>query len=138
MPVPDGMPVDGVSPLPPPAVRAPHPSIHPSVLLLASGFWPAAHFALPAADGHLYEVQYGTADGWRTKRCSLVCHTGTLRRLLPSFLPSLLFGAPSALVELLADDHRHILYARSQASGIQVGAAPTTACADGAIASGTF
>ena len=91
--------------------------------------------------------------------CALqVCHTGGLRQLLPSFLPSFLFGSPSgawphrdthvvgpsglrptwfasfarvsaravllcataALVEICVDDHRHILYTRSQSSVLQV------------------
>lgn len=50
-----------------------------------------------------------------------VCHTGGLRQLLPSFVPSFLFGTPSALVDLAVDDSRHILYARTQTSGLQVG-----------------
>ena len=49
-----------------------------------------------------------------------VCHTGGLRQLLPAFVPSFLFGAPSALVDLAVDDARHTLYARTQASGLQV------------------
>ncbi len=48
-----------------------------------------------------------------------MCHTGGLRQLLPAFVPSFLFGAPSALVDLAVDDARHILYARTQASGLQ-------------------
>eukprot|EP00887_Chlorella_sp_A99_P007116 scaffold2.g7116.t1 len=62
---------------------------------------------LGGADGNLYELQYGASDSWRSKRCSLVCNSGGLRRLLPSFLPSLLFGSPSALVELLVFDMGH-------------------------------
>lgn len=53
-----------------------------------------------------------------------VCHTGGLRQLLPAFVPSFLFGAPSALVDLAVDDARHILYARTQASGLQVSSGP--------------
>ncbi|PSC67210.1 nuclear pore complex NUP155 [Micractinium conductrix] len=75
---------------------------------------------LGGADGHLYELQYASSDSWRSKRCRKVCHTGGLRQLLPSFLPSFLFGSPSALVDICIDDQRHILYTRSQASVLQV------------------
>lgn len=72
------------------------------------------------ADGHLYELQYSSGDSWRSKRCQKVCHTGGLRQLLPSFLPSFLFGSPSALVDICVDDKRHIMYTRSQGSVLQV------------------
>ena len=53
-----------------------------------------------------------------------VCHTKGLSALLPSFLQgSTLMGllaAPSALVELLVDPGRHILYTRAASSAIQV------------------
>ncbi|KAL4426022.1 hypothetical protein ABPG75_010038 [Micractinium tetrahymenae] len=75
---------------------------------------------LGGADGHLYELQYSSSSGWRNKRCQKVCHTGGLRQLLPSFLPSFLFGLPSALVDICIDDQRRILYTRSQASVLQV------------------
>jgi nuclear pore complex protein Nup155 len=75
---------------------------------------------LGGADGNLYELQYAAADSWRARRCAKVCHTGGLRQLLPAFLPAFLFGAPQALVELVVDADRHILYARTQASAIQV------------------
>ncbi|KAL4425159.1 hypothetical protein ABPG77_008264 [Micractinium sp. CCAP 211/92] len=75
---------------------------------------------LGGADGHLYELQYSSGSSWRSKRCQKVCHTGGLRQLLPSFLPSFLFGSPSALVDICIDDQRHILYTRSQASVLQV------------------
>ncbi|EFN51092.1 hypothetical protein CHLNCDRAFT_141404 [Chlorella variabilis] len=75
---------------------------------------------LGGADGHLYELQYSAGDSWRSKRCQKVCHTGGLRQLLPSFLPSFLFGSPSALVEICVDNQRHFLYTRSQSSVLQV------------------
>ncbi|KAI3427442.1 hypothetical protein D9Q98_010357 [Chlorella vulgaris] len=75
---------------------------------------------LGGADGHLYELQYSAGDSWRSKRCQKVCHTGGLRHLLPSFLPSFLWGSPSALVEICVDNQRHFLYTRSQASVLQV------------------
>lgn len=75
---------------------------------------------LGGADGNLYEIKYSAAESWRTKRCSKICHTGGLRQYLPSFLPGFLFGAPQALVDLVIDPHRNILYTRTQASALQV------------------
>lgn len=53
-----------------------------------------------------------------------MCHTKGLSALLPSFLQgSTLMGllaAPSALVELLVDPDRHILYTRAASSAMQV------------------
>ena len=46
-------------------------------------------------------------------------HTAGLTAYLPSFLPAL-FPRPGALLQLAVDAERHILYARSQTSGIQV------------------
>ena len=46
-------------------------------------------------------------------------HTAGLTAYLPSFLPAL-FPRPGALLQLVVDAERHILYARSQTSGIQV------------------
>lgn len=77
-------------------------------------------------DGNLYEVVYTASDSWRGKRCRKVCHTGGLRQLLPFFVSNAFrFGAGSsaslaALVDLVVDEHRNILYARSQGSMIQV------------------
>jgi nuclear pore complex protein Nup155 len=75
---------------------------------------------LGGADGNLYEIKYSAAESWRTKRCSKICHTGGLRQYLPSFLPGFLFGASQALVDLVIDPHRNILYTRTQASALQV------------------
>jgi nuclear pore complex protein Nup155 len=75
---------------------------------------------LGGADGNLYEIKYSAGESWRSKRCSKICHTGGLRQYLPSFLPGFLFGAPQALVDLVIDPHRNILYTRTQASALQV------------------
>ena len=81
---------------------------------------PNGRIFLGGADGNLYEIKYTPADSWRVKRCTKICHTGGLRQLLPSFLPGFLFGAPQALVDLVIDPKRHILYTKSQASALQV------------------
>ncbi len=45
-------------------------------------------------------------------------HTAGLAAYLPSFLPAL-FPRPGALLQLLVDPERHILYARGQAAAVQ-------------------
>lgn len=47
-----------------------------------------------------------------------LCLTGGLRHMLPPFLPSLLFGTPTPIIQLVADPTRHILYALSQSSAL--------------------
>lgn len=79
------------------------------------------HIFLAGRDGHIYELQYSTGSGWQ-KRCRKVCHTGGLGNLLSRWvLPNVLkFGAVDPIVELVIDNERHILYARTQESKIQV------------------
>lgn len=43
--------------------------------------------------------------------------------MLPSFLPSLLFGAPEPLERLVLDDERGILYSLAANNALQVGPA---------------
>lgn len=81
---------------------------------------------LGGGDGNLYEVVYTASDSWRGKRCRKVCHTGGLRQLLPYFVSNAFFfgggtsASLAALVDLVVDEYRNILYARSQGSMIQV------------------
>lgn len=91
-----------------------------NVAMVSVATTPSGRIFLGGADGNLYEIKYAAADSWRAKRCTKVCHTGGLRQLLPAFLPGFLFGAPQALVDIVIDSHRHILYTRTQASAIQV------------------
>jgi hypothetical protein len=46
--------------------------------------------------------------------------TGGIQQMLPSFLPSFLFGVPVALDKLVIDNERHILYSLAANSAIQV------------------
>jgi hypothetical protein len=46
--------------------------------------------------------------------------TGGIQQMLPSFLPSFLFGAPVALDKLVLDNERQILYSLDANSAIQV------------------
>eukprot|EP00873_Tetraselmis_striata_P006108 jgi/Tetstr1/426372/TSEL_016684.t1 len=71
---------------------------------------------LGGADGHLYEVLYTSGDGWRQRRCSKVCHSGGIGKLLPNILQSLMLSKLTAIVEISIDEDRHILYTRSQGS----------------------
>lgn len=75
---------------------------------------------LGGADGNLYELKYAAADSWKSKRCYKVCHTGGLRHYLPSFLPNILFGPTQALVDIVVDQERHVLYTRTTNSTIAV------------------
>lgn len=67
---------------------------------------------MAGGDGNLYELVYGTSDGWFNRRCRKVCIAGQLGRLVPRVLR---FGTPDSLKQVLVDDSRHILYTRSQA-----------------------
>jgi nuclear pore complex protein Nup155 len=68
-------------------------------------------------DGHVYELMYSVGDNWRNKRCSLVCHTN---KLLNIIIPSFLRGSPCPIEQLIIDEERGIMYARTRTSGIQV------------------
>lgn len=46
--------------------------------------------------------------------------TGGIQQMLPSFLPSFLFGAPVPLDKLVLDNERGILYSLAANSAIQV------------------
>ncbi|KAG0501951.1 hypothetical protein HPP92_002023 [Vanilla planifolia] len=66
-------------------------------------------------DGHIYEIQYTTGSGWR-KRCRKVCLTtgfGTLvsRWILPNALK---FGTVDPIVDMVVDNERYIIYARTE------------------------
>lgn len=72
-------------------------------------------------DGHIYEIQYTTGSGWR-KHCRKVCLTtgfGTLisRWILPNALK---FGAVDPIVDMVIDNERHVIYARTEGMKLQV------------------
>lgn len=72
-------------------------------------------------DGHIYEIQYTTGSGWR-KPCRKICLTtgfGTLvsRWILPNALK---FGAVDPIVDMVIDNERHVIYARTEAMKLQV------------------
>ncbi|UPR01047.1 nuclear pore complex protein NUP155 [Chloropicon primus] len=72
---------------------------------------------LGGENGHIYELSYSVGDNWRNKRCSLVCHS---KNLLNMVIPTFLRGAPSPVEQLIIDEERGIMYARTRASTIQV------------------
>lgn len=59
---------------------------------------------------------------WARKRCYLTAVTAGLWSLVPNFLPSVLpfMKRPSAVVQLLIDDERGVMYARGKDSRIRV------------------
>ncbi|XP_072972220.1 nuclear pore complex protein NUP155 [Typha angustifolia] len=73
------------------------------------------HIFLAGRDGHIYEIQYTTGSGWR-KRCRKICLTSGLGNLLSRWvLPNALkFGAVDPVVDMVVDDERHIIYARTE------------------------
>lgn len=79
------------------------------------------HIFIAGRDSHIYELQYSTRSGWH-RRCRKVCLTGGLSNLISRWvLPNVLkFGAVDPIVELVIDNERYILYARTQESKIQV------------------
>lgn len=76
---------------------------------------------LAGRDGHIYEIQYTTGSGWR-KHCRKVCLTTGLGSILSRWvLPNAFkFGAVDPIVDMVVDDERHIIYARTEGSKLQV------------------
>lgn len=68
-------------------------------------------------DTHLYELLYQAEEGWFSRRCSKVNHTGST---LDNFLPAT-FGSKSAekIVQIAIDDSRKVLYTLSSKSTIR-------------------
>ncbi|KAH0451286.1 hypothetical protein IEQ34_018585 [Dendrobium chrysotoxum] len=72
-------------------------------------------------DGHIYEIQYSSGSGWR-KPCRKVCLTAGFGTLVSKWiLPNALkFGAVDPIVDMVIDNERHVLYARTEAMKLQV------------------
>ncbi|CAN0877102.1 Nuclear pore complex protein NUP155 [Linum grandiflorum] len=72
-------------------------------------------------EGHIYELQYSTGSGWH-KRCRKVCLTAGVGSVISRWvLPNVFkFGAVDPIVEMVFDNERHILYARTEAMKLQV------------------
>ncbi|KAL2558916.1 Nuclear pore complex protein [Forsythia ovata] len=79
------------------------------------------HIFLAGRDGHIYEMQYTTGSGWH-KRCRKVCLTSGLGSVISRWVvPNVFkFGAVDPIVEMVVDNERHILYARTEEMKIQV------------------
>lgn len=76
---------------------------------------------LAGRDGHIYEMQYTTGSGWN-KRCRKVCLTAGLGSLVRRWvLPNVFkFGTVDPIVEMVIDNERYILYARTEEMKLQV------------------
>ncbi|XVF43562.1 hypothetical protein PTKIN_Ptkin02bG0049800 [Pterospermum kingtungense] len=72
-------------------------------------------------DGHIYELHYTTGTGWR-KRCRKVCLTAGVGSVISRWvIPNVFkFGAVDPIVEMVVDNERQILYARTEEMKIQV------------------
>ena len=79
----------------------------------------AGRILLAGRDGSLYEMMYQAEDTWFNKRCRKVNHTqgGIVQLLVPSFMR---FGQADALVDIVVDDTRNIVYTLSERSVITV------------------
>ncbi|GFZ15839.1 nucleoporin 155 [Actinidia rufa] len=79
------------------------------------------HIFLAGRDGHIYELYYTTGSGWH-KRCRKVCLTAGLGSVISRWVvPNVFkFGTVDPIVEMVVDNERHILYARTEDIKIQV------------------
>lgn len=79
------------------------------------------HIFLAGRDGHIYEMHYTTGSGWQ-KRCRKVCLTAGLGSAISRWVvPNVFkFGAVDPIVEMVFDNERHILYARTEEMKLQV------------------
>ncbi|KAJ6768823.1 NUCLEAR PORE COMPLEX PROTEIN NUP155 [Salix koriyanagi] len=76
---------------------------------------------LSGRDGHIYELHYTTGSGWQ-KRCRKVCLTSGLGSVISRWVvPNVFkFGAVDPIVEMVVDNERQILYARTEEMKLQV------------------
>ncbi|XP_057415824.1 nuclear pore complex protein NUP155 [Lotus japonicus] len=76
---------------------------------------------LAGRDGHIYELLYSTGSGWQ-KRCRKICVTAGLGSVISRWvIPNVFnFGAVDPIVEMVFDNERQILYARTEEMKLQV------------------
>ncbi|KAM5566892.1 nuclear pore complex protein NUP155 [Rosa sericea] len=76
---------------------------------------------LAGRDGHIYELQYTTGSSWQS-RCRKVCLTAGLGSIISRWVvPNVFkFGAVDPIIEMVFDNERHILYARTEEMKLQV------------------
>ncbi|KAF9613728.1 hypothetical protein IFM89_010170 [Coptis chinensis] len=79
------------------------------------------HIFLAGRDGHVYEMQYTTGSGWQ-RRCRKVCLTAGLGSLVSRWVvPNVFkFASVDPIVEMIVDNERYILYARTEDMKLQV------------------
>ncbi|XP_047330000.1 nuclear pore complex protein NUP155-like isoform X2 [Impatiens glandulifera] len=76
---------------------------------------------LAGRDGHIYELLYSAGSAWQ-KRCRKICVTSGLGSVISRWVvPNVFkFGAADSIIEMVVDNERHILYARTEEMKIQV------------------
>lgn len=76
---------------------------------------------LSGRDGHIYELLYTSGSGWY-KRCRKVCLTASVGSVISRWVvPTVFkFGAVDPIVEMVVDNERQILYARTEEMKLQV------------------
>ncbi|KAL9254939.1 Nuclear pore complex protein NUP155-like protein [Drosera capensis] len=72
-------------------------------------------------DGHVYELQYSSGSSWH-KRCRKVCLTAGLGSAISRWvIPNVFrFAAVDPIVEMVVDDERNLLYAKTEEMKLQV------------------
>jgi len=69
-------------------------------------------------DGCLYEVVYQAEDGWFSRKCRKINHSySIISYVTPSFLN---FSEQEPIVQIEIDSSRHLLYARTEKSTLQL------------------
>ncbi|XP_030496960.2 nuclear pore complex protein NUP155 [Cannabis sativa] len=81
----------------------------------------AGRIFLAGRDGHIYELHYSTGSSWQ-KRCRKVCLTAGLGSVISRWVvPNVFkFGAVDPIVEMVVDNERSMLYARTEEMKLQV------------------
>ncbi|XP_024025703.1 nuclear pore complex protein NUP155 [Morus notabilis] len=81
----------------------------------------AGRIFLAGRDGHIYELHYSTGSGWQ-RRCRKVCLTSGFSSVISRWVvPNVFkFGAVDPIIELVVDNERNILYARTEEMKLQV------------------
>ncbi|KAJ7954324.1 Nuclear pore complex protein [Quillaja saponaria] len=76
---------------------------------------------LAGRDGHIYELQYSTGSGWQ-KRARKICLTAGIGSVISRWvIPNVFnFGAVDPIIEMVYDNERQILYARTEEMKLQV------------------
>lgn len=91
------------------------PSDNVSMLCIAGTA--SGRIFLGGSDGYIYEVQYRAEESWFSRRCRKIRHGGLLSSLATSLFR---LAQGDAIVQLIVDHERNILYALSERGHVEV------------------